>query len=77
MFYPNNIQVYCSKTFDPPRIVICCELSALSCRNCTDVSHNPPEYNGYKVLVDGGQIVPPQDHEIISEVSAQLLRHPF
>ena len=32
-------------------------------------SHNPPEYNGYKVYWnDGGQIVPPQDNEIIAEV---------
>ena len=32
-------------------------------------SHNPPEYNGYKVYwTDGGQIVPPQDGEIISEI---------
>ena len=34
-------------------------------------SHNPPEYNGYKVYwTDGGQIVPPQDRGIISEVNA-------
>ncbi len=33
-------------------------------------SHNPPEYNGYKVyLEDGGQIVPPYDKEIITEVN--------
>ena len=33
-------------------------------------SHNPPEYNGYKVYWnDGGQIVPPQDQGIINEVS--------
>jgi phosphomannomutase len=34
-------------------------------------SHNPPEYNGYKVYwADGGQIVPPQDKGIISKVKA-------
>ncbi|UOY07036.1 phospho-sugar mutase [Muricauda sp. SCSIO 64092] len=33
-------------------------------------SHNPPEYNGYKVYWgDGGQIVPPQDGEIITEIN--------
>ncbi|HEC92212.1 MAG TPA: phospho-sugar mutase, partial [Candidatus Atribacteria bacterium] len=32
-------------------------------------SHNPPEYNGYKVYwEDGGQIVPPYDKNIITEV---------
>jgi len=33
-------------------------------------SHNPPEYNGYKVYwTDGGQIVPPEDQEIIKEIN--------
>lgn len=32
-------------------------------------SHNPPEYNGYKVYWDdGAQIVPPHDNAIINEV---------
>ncbi len=32
-------------------------------------SHNPPEYNGYKVYwSDGGQIVPPQDGEIVAAI---------
>lgn len=34
-------------------------------------SHNPPEYNGYKVYWnDGAQIVPPNDENIIKEVYA-------
>ncbi|MFO0727698.1 MAG: phospho-sugar mutase [Myxococcota bacterium] len=32
-------------------------------------SHNPPEYNGYKVYLDrGSQIVPPHDAEIAQEI---------
>lgn len=34
-------------------------------------SHNPPEYNGYKVYwEDGAQIVPPIDKDIINEVNS-------
>ena len=34
-------------------------------------SHNPPEYNGYKVYwQDGGQLVPPQDGAIIELIEA-------
>ncbi len=34
-------------------------------------SHNPPEYNGYKVYwADGGQVPTPRDGEIIAEVNA-------
>lgn len=34
-------------------------------------SHNPPEYNGYKVYwSDGGQVPSPRDKEIIKEVEA-------
>lgn len=34
-------------------------------------SHNPPEYNGYKVYWDdGAQIVEPIDAEIIQEVNS-------
>ncbi|MCQ4935604.1 MULTISPECIES: phospho-sugar mutase [Anaerotignum] len=43
-------------------------------------SHNPPEYNGYKVYwADGAQVVAPRDTDIIDEVNAvtaygQILR---
>ena len=33
-------------------------------------SHNPKEYNGYKAYwQDGGQLVPPYDHQVIDEVT--------
>lgn len=36
-------------------------------------SHNPPEYNGYKVYWnDGAQVVPPNDEAIINKVSNTL-----
>lgn len=34
-------------------------------------SHNPPEYNGYKVYgADGGQLASPQDQDLIDEIDA-------
>lgn len=34
-------------------------------------SHNPPEYNGYKVyMASGGQVLPPLDEEIVKEYAA-------
>ena len=35
---------------------------------CVTASHNPPDYNGFKVYWQhGGQVVPPHDHGIIAE----------
>ena len=39
-------------------------------RNCIDCIPQSPEYNGYKVYwKDGGQIVPPQDRQIIEQIN--------
>jgi len=68
----NNIEVYLFEELRPTP-----ELSfAVNHLNChagivLTASHNPPEYNGYKVYwTDGGQIVPPQDGDIIAEVNS-------
>ena len=72
IFSANGIKVYLFSEMRPTP-----ELSfALKHLNCHSgivltASHNPPEYNGYKVYwQDGGQIVPPQDGEIIAEIEA-------
>lgn len=67
VFSANGIKVYLFSEMRPTP-----ELSfAVRYLNChagivLTASHNPPEYNGYKVYwQDGGQLVPPQDAEII------------
>lgn len=71
VFSANGIQVY---LFEDLRATP--ELSfALKHLNChcgivLTASHNPPEYNGYKVYwQDGGQLVPPQDSAVIAEIN--------
>ena len=71
VFSANNIEVF---LFEDLRATP--ELSfALKHLNChcgivLTASHNPPEYNGYKVYwQDGGQLVPPEDAEIISVIN--------
>lgn len=66
----NKIQVYLFEDLRPTP-----ELSfAVRHLNCNagimiTASHNPKEYNGYKVYwQDGGQLVPPHDKNVISEV---------
>ena len=70
VFSANGIHVYLFSDMRPTP-----ELSfALKHLNChagivLTASHNPPEYNGYKVYwQDGGQLVPPQDEEIIQVI---------
>ena len=70
VFSANGIKVFLFSEMRPTP-----ELSfALKHLNChagivLTASHNPPEYNGYKVYwQDGGQLVPPQDGEIIEVI---------
>ena len=68
----NQIQVYLYSDLRPTPMLS----FAVKHLNChagivLTASHNPPEYNGYKVYwQDGGQIVPPQDGKIIAEIDA-------
>ena len=70
VFSSNGVTVYCFDSIQPTPL-ISFALRELKC-NCGVVltaSHNPPEYNGYKVYwEDGGQIVPPIDKKLISEI---------
>ncbi len=72
VFSANDIEVFLFSDLRPTP-----ELSfAVTHLNChagivLTASHNPPEYNGYKVYWnDGGQLVPPQDAEIIVEINS-------
>ncbi|MCK5781755.1 MAG: phospho-sugar mutase [Flavobacteriales bacterium] len=66
----NGIKVYLFDTFRPtPELSFA--VRHLGCQSgiVLTASHNPPEYNGYKVYwEDGSQVVPPHDNGIISEV---------
>jgi phosphoglucomutase len=72
IFSANGIKVYLFSEMRPtPELSFA--LKHLGCHSgiVLTASHNPPEYNGYKVYwQDGGQIVPPQDGEIIAEIEA-------
>lgn len=66
----NGIKVYLFESLRPtPQLSFA--IRHLGCKGgvvCT-ASHNPKEYNGYKAYwEDGGQLVPPHDKNVISEV---------
>lgn len=67
----NGIEVYLFEDLRPtPELSFA--IRYLGCKGgvvCT-ASHNPKEYNGYKAYwVDGGQLVPPHDENVIAEVA--------
>ncbi len=68
----NGIKAYVFESLRPtPELSFA--LRTLGCISgiVVTASHNPPEYNGYKVYwEDGAQITAPKDKEIIAEVNA-------
>jgi phosphomannomutase len=71
VFSANGIQVYLFEDLRPtPELSFALKHLECHCGIVLTASHNPPEYNGYKVYwQDGGQLVPPQDGEIIAEIN--------
>ncbi|MCF6295309.1 MAG: phospho-sugar mutase [Flavobacteriaceae bacterium] len=72
VFSANNIEVYLFEELRPtPELSFALKHLNCHCGIVLTASHNPPEYNGYKVYwQDGGQIVPPQDAQIIEEINS-------
>ena len=71
VFSANDIEVYLFEDLRPtPELSFALKHLNCHCGIVLTASHNPPEYNGYKVYwQDGGQLVPPQDAEIINEIN--------
>jgi len=71
VFSSNNIKVYLFSDLRPtPELSFALKYLNCQCGIVLTASHNPPEYNGYKVYwQDGGQIVPPEDQNIIKEIN--------
>ena len=72
VFSANNIKVFLFEDLRPtPELSFTLKHLNCHCGIVLTASHNPPEYNGYKVYwQDGGQLVPPQDAEIIKEINS-------
>ncbi|MFV8372471.1 phospho-sugar mutase [Flavobacterium sp. LB2P74] len=70
VFSANGIEVYLFSELRPtPELSFAVKHLGCQCGIVLTASHNPPEYNGYKVYwQDGGQIVPPEDEGIISVI---------
>jgi len=71
VFSANGIEVYLFEDLRPtPELSFALKHLNCHCGIVLTASHNPPEYNGYKVYwQDGGQLVPPEDGEIIAEIN--------
>lgn len=72
IFSANGIQVFLYDELRPTPL-LSYTIRHLQCQSGVVItaSHNPKEYNGYKVYWnDGAQVVPPHDKNIINEVNA-------
>jgi len=71
IFSANNIKSYVFSNLRPtPQLSFAVRELKSSCGIVITASHNPKEYNGYKVYwKDGGQIISPHDENIINEVN--------
>lgn len=67
----NEIQVYLFDSLRPtPELSFAVRHLQCNAGIMITASHNPKEYNGYKVYWnDGGQLVPPHDKNVIAEVN--------
>ena len=72
VFSANNIEVFLFEDLRAtPELSFALKHLGCQCGIVLTASHNPPEYNGYKVYwEDGGQLVPPFDGEIIDVINA-------
>ncbi|APG59733.1 phospho-sugar mutase [Christiangramia salexigens] len=71
VFSANGIKVFLFSDLRPtPELSYAVKLLDCQCGIVLTASHNPPEYNGYKVYwEDGGQLVPPQDKELVDTIN--------
>lgn len=70
VFSANGIKVYLFSDLRPtPELSFALKYLGCQAGIVLTASHNPPEYNGYKVYwEDGGQLVPPEDAAIIDVI---------
>lgn len=71
VFAANGIKVYLfSSLRTTPELSFAVKHLGCHCGIVLTASHNPPEYNGYKVYwQDGGQLVPPHDGAVIDIIN--------
>lgn len=70
IFTANGIYCYLFNELRPtPELSFAVRHLKAHCGIVLTASHNPPQYNGYKVYnIDGGQLVPPDDQAIIRKI---------